>query len=261
MKIFILNAKHKALFIKLFVVLFWLAVWQIMSIVIAQQILLVSPVLVIKAMFNMLQTLSFWKSIMFSFSNILMGFIFATFTGILLAALSYKSVWIKELLYPLIITIKSAPIASFILLALIWFNSKNLSIFISFLMTMPIIYTNVLTGIIHTDAKILEMCQVFNVSTTKKILYVYTPYVMPYFISAATLGIGLAWKAGIAAELIGLPENSIGENLYNAKIFLETDQLLAWTFVIIIVSIVFEKTILYVIKRIQPKGDHNGYRD
>ena len=45
----------------------------------------------------------------------------------------------------------------------------------------------------------------------------------------------------IAAEIIGIPKGSIGENLYNAKIYLETPDLFAWTFVIIAVSVLFEK--------------------
>jgi NitT/TauT family transport system permease protein len=253
MKNFTINAKYNTIRIKLFVISFWLIVWQIMSVAIAQEILLVSPVCVIAKIFQLIQTISFWKAIFFSFSKIFIGFILAIFVGVLLAVFSYKHFIFKELIYPIIIAIKSAPVASFIILALIWIHSKDLSLFIAFLMALPIVYTNIYTGIITTNKKLLEMCMVFNVKPIKKIAYIYIPNITPYFISACSLAIGLSWKAGIAAEIIGLPKGSIGENLYTAKIFLETDTLFAWTVIIIIISMLFEKTMLHFIKYIQIK--------
>jgi NitT/TauT family transport system permease protein len=97
------------------------------------------------------------------------------------------------------------------------------------------------------------MCSVFNVKPIKKIAYIYIPNILPYFISACSLAVGLSWKAGIAAEIIGLPKGSIGESLYNSKIFLETDTLFAWTVIIIIISMLFEKLMLHFIKYIQAK--------
>jgi len=60
----------------------------------------------------------------------------------------------------------------------------------------------------------------------------------------------LAWKAGVAAELIGYPAGSMGEQLYYSKFFLETDTLFAWTVVIIILSVSFEKLFLLLLKLI-----------
>ena len=48
----------------------------------------------------------------------------------------------------------------------------------------------------------------------------------------------------MAAEVIGLPKGSIGERLYQAKIYLDTPDLFAWTAVIILVSLVFERVFL-----------------
>ena len=117
-------------------------------------------------------------------------------------------------------------------------------------MVVPIIYTNVLKGLENMDKELLEMAAIFKVSNIKKVLYIYIPSVMPFFVSGISIGIGFCWKSGIAAEVIGLPSNSIGENLYNAKIFLDTTSLFAWTTAMIIISIIYEKIIIKLIESV-----------
>ena len=140
--------------------------------------------------------------------------------------------------------VKATPVASFIILVLIWVPSRNLSVVISFLMVLPVIYTNVLNGIQSTDGKLLEMAEVFDVSPWRRIKYIYMSSVLTYFRAGCSLGLGLCWKAGVAAEVIGIPAGSIGEKLYEAKVYLETPDLFSWTIVIIILSIAFEKVFL-----------------
>ena len=138
--------------------------------------------------------------------------------------------------------------ASFIILALAWFSSKNLAIFISFLMVIPIIYTNVLNGICETDKELLEMADIFEISGIRRIRYIYIPQVMPYFRTGCTVALGMCWKAGIAAEVIGMPKGSIGDRLQQAKVYLDTPDLFAWTLVIIVVSLIFERLFQRLLK-------------
>ena len=145
--------------------------------------------------------------------------------------------------------IKATPVASFIILCLIWLNVQNLSIFISFLMVIPIIYTNILQGLLATEEKLLEMAEVFKLSWGKQFVYIYLPQLRPYLLSACSLSLGIAWKSGVAAEVIGIPNGSIGEMLYEAKLYLDSPQLFAWTAVIIVVSIAFEKMFMLLLKR------------
>ena len=111
---------------------------------------------------------------------------------------------------PFMLTVKSVPVASFIILALIWFSSRNLSILISFLMVLPIIYTNVLGGIRSVDRALLEMAEVFRIPRMRVVKFIYLPQIMPFFYSACSVSLGLAWKAGVAAEVIGIPKGSVG---------------------------------------------------
>lgn len=238
---------------RVFSILFWIMLWQGASSLIGKEILIAAPTTVVKTLINMMMEGSFWNSIWFSFMRISIGFFLALAVGVIMGVLSAKSSLWREILSVPMAIIKATPVASFIIIALIWISSKNLSIFISFLMVLPIIYTNILKGIESVDKQLLEMTVVFKVGRIKKIRHIYIPEVMPFFISAATVSLGLCWKAGIAAEVIGIPTGSIGESLYQAKIFLNTGELFAWTIVIIIISVVFENLFIKILRNIEKR--------
>ena len=226
---------------------FWLIVWEIASISIGQEILLVSPVDVLIKIKELAFEGEFWNAIGFTIVRIIGGFLLAVVLGVVLAVVSVRYKYIRELLEPFIRTVKAIPVASFIILVLIWISSANLSIVISFLMVFPIIYTNIYEGIVQTDPKMIQMANVFKMDLKQQVRYIYCSQVLPYLQSACSISLGMCWKAGIAAEVIGMPNNSIGENLYNAKVFFDTPALFAWTVVIICISIIFEKLFMKLI--------------
>lgn len=229
---------------------FWLIAWQVISNIVDNKILLASPKEVLEALFTLIKLSSFWKTVMNSFSKIALGFISAVFIGTALALISCIHKLFREIISMFIRLIKAIPVASFVIVVLLWVESKNLSVLISFLMVIPIMYTNILKGIGGTDKQLLEMAKVFRVSMIKKIRYIYIPGVMPYFVTACSVGLGFCWKSGIAAELIGQPKNSIGAWLYEAKLYLMTKELFAWTIVIVVLSIFFEKVVMLIIKKV-----------
>lgn len=240
--------KVKSSLAKAGAILFWLLVWQAASMILKQEILLASPVSVAVRLFGLIREGEFWMSAAFSFGRIVTGFLLALLCGSVLALISFRFEFAAILTRPLITVIKSTPVASFIILCLIWIPSRNLSVFISFLMVLPVIYTNILEGIRKTDRKLLEMAKVFKIPLSRKVLYIYLSQVLPYLMSACTVSLGLCWKAGVAAEVIGVPSGSIGEKLYHAKIYLNTPDLFAWTIVIIAASFLFEKCFLFLMK-------------
>lgn len=239
----------KKSFQKIFILLFWLLVWQLLSLFVSNRILLVGPVETFKAFCAQVITHAFWKTVLFSFGRIGAGFFLAFISGLLTASFCAKLEWLEDLLSPAVQFMKSIPVASFVILALIWTGSKNLSVFISFLVVYPMIYTNVLTGLKNTDENLLEMARVFRVSFWKKAFYIYRPALYPYLQSACKNAIGMGLKSGIAAEVIGVPAGSVGEGLYNAKIYLSTAELFSWTFTIIVISALLERFVLFLLKK------------
>lgn len=157
--------KKKKRTIRFWAVAVWLFVWQAVSVWIGQEILLVSPVVVLERLTGLVMETEFWRSIGFSLVRILGGFFLAAAAGILAAGLSAKFERIREFFAPAVMVVKAVPVASFIILVLIWVPSRNLSVVISFLMVFPILYTNVLDGILSTDPKLLEMADVFALPT------------------------------------------------------------------------------------------------
>ena len=212
-----------------------------------QRIILVSPLTVLARLTELVPTLDFWGAIGYSLVRITAGFLLGVAAGTLLAALSARFRRVEELLAPALLAIKSIPVASFIILALILFSSKNLAVLISFLIVLPVLYTNLLSGIRAADPQLLEMARVFRVPVSRQLRGIYLPAVLPYFRSAVSLGLGLCWKSGAAAEVIGLPAGSIGEALYTAKVYFQTGDLFAWTAVIVTVSVIFERLFLRLV--------------
>lgn len=251
--------KGKKSAIRLWAVLFWLAVWQLAAMTLAAayphgQLLLSSPLAVLCRLGELAVTAAFWKTVIWSTVRIFGGFLLATLLAVLLASLSAWQNRFRELMAPLVAVIKAVPVASFIILALVWLNSRQLSLFISGLMVFPPVYLNVLEGIRRTDRQLLEMARVFRVPFRRQVRSLYLPQVMPYFRAAASLGLGLCWKAGAAAEVIGLPSGSIGERLYTAKVYFQTPDLFAWTVTIVAVAAVFERLILALLDRAAGKA-------
>lgn len=221
-----------------------LLVWGIAAHAIDEPIILPSPKRVLYRFFILFTESELFGAIAFSLSRIALGFAGGLCIGLLLAVLSSASHTVEVLLRPYLFTAKAVPVASFVVLALFWFSSGPIALVISFLMVLPIVYTNVLEGIKATDHSMLEMAEVYGLSFRRRFVYLYVPSIKTPLLSACRIALGLAWKAGIAAEIIGIPEGSLGEKLYLSKVWVETDSLLAYTLVIVTVSLLFEKLVM-----------------
>lgn len=231
--------------------LFWLVVWQLASIAVGYSFLLSSPLTVLKALFAFFSERAFWLSVLGSLTRIGSGFLLGVSCGIFLAMVAAKLQIIKILLSPFMLTIKSIPVASFTVLAILWLkNSSNLAVLMSFMMVLPLIYTSVLNGISLRDAKLAQMAKVFKIPPIRKIIYIDICQVLPHFVASCSVALGLCWKSGVAAEVIGITQNSIGGEIYNAKLLFSTQDVLAWTIVIIAISFAFEKIFMAILKQV-----------
>ena len=234
-------------------VLFWLVIWQIAAWKTDSSIILVSPVDAVKRLCELAVMGEFWQSVLFSAGRVLLGFILGLIVGTVLALVSAKVKLVRTLFSPLISVMKSIPVASFTILALIWIGSKNLSVLVSFLICVPIVCSNMLEGLDQLDPKLREMAVTFRIPPWRRFVGVYISQLLPYFRSASRLAIGLCWKSGVAAEVIGIPNGSIGEKLYQSKVYLETADLFAWTITVILLSYLCEKIFAMIINLLQKR--------
>ncbi len=244
---------NKKFIYKTLAVLLALTVWQVASVLLGSEILLVSPVKALSRMIVLVGEKEFFSTLLFTFLRIAVGFFGGLTLGVVLAVLAGRYKIIEYLLWPYMITVKSVPVASFVIIALLWFSASWLSSFVSFLIVLPIVYTNLLSGIRATDKRLVEMADVFRMPKINRIRFIYFPSVKPFLLSGTRLSVGLAWKAGVAAELIGIPEGSIGERLYFSKLFLDTADMIAWTVVVIVISVLFEKLFMLALTKISER--------
>lgn len=228
---------------------FWLAVWQAAAMAVGQEVFLVSPVQTLGTLLELLPQAEFWQRIGFSAGRILLGFGLGAVSSVVLAVAAGRWAWVEALLAPVMQLVKATPVASFIILALVWVSGSSLSVLISFLMVLPVLYGAVRTGIGSADVQLLEMAKVFRLPLGRRLRAIWLPAVLPAFRQGCSVALGICWKSGVAAEVIGLPDGSIGDALYRAKITLSTGELFAWTFVIILLSAVFEKLFLALLDR------------
>ena len=226
---------------RIVIIIFWLLMWELVSVLIENPILIAGPYETVKALINMMGEKDFWLSLRNSFLNITVGILLGCACGVLLACLSGRFVIVREILSPFVKVIKSIPVVSFVVIILLWCGNTRLSMIISALITFPIFYLSILEGIKGTEKKELEMAAVFRMKLLYRVKYIYMPSLRPAVLSALSLAVGMGWRSGAAAEVIGQPLLTMGNGLYRSKIFLETDRLFAWTFMIIFVSVVSEK--------------------
>lgn len=232
--------------IRLWAVGFWLAAWQIAGMLSREHVFFVTPADVMARLLALAGTPDFWQSAGMSYLRITSGFLLSVIFGTGLAAAAAALPRLRELLAPVMLAIRTIPVVSFVILAIILVSPRQLAVLISLTMGLPIMYTNVLDGIGQRDTELMEMARVFRIPPLRRIRRVDAPLVLPYFRAGLKVSAGLCWKAGAAAEVIGVPAMSIGLHLYQAKIYIETADLFAWTLVIVLLSLATEKLVLFL---------------
>lgn len=216
---------------------FWVVVWQVLALTLGHGgLFLATPLQTLRALAALLPSAGFWQRIAFSSLRILAGFLLAVAGGLVLGAAGARWPLVRVLAAPPMQLIRAMPVASFVILALLWVRSANLSVLVSFTHVLPVVYAGVLAGIADTDKQLLEMAKVYRLPLLKRLRYIWLPGIFPAFSESVATAMGMCWKSGVSAEVIGLPDHSVGDALYRAKITLATPEVFAWTLVIVLLS-------------------------
>jgi NitT/TauT family transport system permease protein len=216
--------------------------------VINQEIYLPSPFSTFNALVDLLKNKDTYITILFSTYRTLSGFFVSCLFGIVIGYICGTNQFFYDLFTPFIGIIRTVPVMSIIIIAIMWFKDTNVPIFVAFLMCFPIIWTNTVSGIKSTDPKLLQMCQIYNIKKVRVITSVYFYSVLPYVKAAMISALGIGWKVTSAAEVLSLPKYSIGRYLYDSKVYLEIPALFAWTVIIITLSYFFETVLKKLFK-------------
>lgn len=231
---------------------FWLGVWQFAALFARSKRLdffLPTPWTVLQTLAELCVTGEFWSTILLSLGRILAGMALGSLLGLLLAILTCANPWFDLLLSPMIRMIRAVPVASFILLVMLAVYRAMVPMVVVILMVLPVVWSGVNQGIRQTDHQLLELARAYRFSRWRKVKLVYLPSVQPYLLSAVTTAMGLAWKSGVAAEVLCTPRQAIGTEVYNAKFYLEIPTLFAWTVVVVALSLTMEWLLSAALRR------------
>lgn len=236
---------------KLLALLLWLLLWQLLSMRVNNPILVAGPAETLQALARITGSTEYWLSLLGTVIRVSGGFTAGGIGGVLLAALAYRFRGLRIFLSPFVASVKAIPVASFVILVLIWAGSSGVAFWVSLIVSFPVLYLNSLHGLMETDVQLIETAWLFRLSVRDSFRVLYFPQLRPFLKSALSITAGMSFKAGVAAEVIGQPLYSIGNGLYRAKIYLETAEVLAWTVSVVLLSLAAEKLILWGMERLE----------
>lgn len=241
---------------------FWIFVWEAASRIVSRNnnlliLILPSPFTVFKKWFELAFTQKFLTAEFYTLARIFLGFISGVVLGFLFGILTHISKTFSALISPILKIIRAIPVVAIIILLYLFFNSSTLPVIIVSLMVMPIIWQTVHDGLNNTDIRLIEMGNVFLLPNTKILFRIKIPQIIPNLITSVTNALGLAWKSGVAAEVICLPKTSLGTILWQSKGNVNYDEVYAVTLTVVVLSIIIEFFIKYLCKKYISKNGGN----
>ncbi|MBQ9785230.1 MAG: ABC transporter permease subunit [Clostridia bacterium] len=232
------------------IAVFWICVWILGTIALDQPLLFPYPHTVLGRLWGLMQTKDFYEITALSLWNVLCGILWAVAIGAGLSVLTARFSAVRELILPAMTVIKATPVASVIILLWLFIGSAKLPTVITVLIVLPVVWTNLDEGWSRIDPQLKEMARVYRMPWHKRLICLTLPSLKPYFVSACRTSIGLAWKAGIAAEIIVRPMGSIGLMIGDAKYYLMAEDMFAWTLVVILLSLAIESLFSFLLGRL-----------
>ena len=230
---------------------FWLAVWELASLAAGRELLLPPPLRVGERLLALAQTADFWLDLGATLGRVFLGLAWGALMGTVLAFLTHFSPWLDRLISPAVRVVRATPVVSFILLVYLWVARGAIPWVISGLMVLPVVWGSLSAGLGNMDGKLLEFARAYRFSRLKTLRLVYLPALRPHFSAGLLTAFGLAWKSGVAAEVLCPPARAIGSRIQQAKLGLETADLFAWTLAIIVLSLALEG----LFRRLLERGD------
>lgn len=220
---------------------FWLAVWWLLALIVGKELLIPSPPLVVRTLLELVVTGAFWRYTALTLLRITLGLLLGIVLGILTALLTNRFSWLHALLAPAVRVVRATPVASFIILVLLWVSNGRVPVVISALVVLPVIWESTAAGLRSVDRDLLEFARAYRLTRWDTWRRIVIPSMLPQLAAAVCTAIGLAWKSGVAAEVLCLPKAAVGTQVYFSKLYLDTPALFAWTLIVVALSLTVER--------------------
>ena len=248
-----MRAKILKLLTQISVIAFWLGIWEIIAILYDNNNIIPTVESTFLALFESIWDADFIKTVLFSLLRVLLGFLLGTLLSASLAVAASKIDFIKTIVAPIMTVAKSTPVVAIIMILWLVVGGRNVPVVIAMLMVMPIIWQNLIDGYGAIDKNLSEICSVYNFSFMKRFRLLILPTLLRFLLPGLVTASGLAFKSGIAAEIISLTKSSIGKEIADAKTLYERPRMFAWVIIVILLSLVLELIIKNLVRRIERK--------
>ena len=232
---------------RFFVILLWIVVWQLASMAIGTDLLLAGPISTFTALVRDVVEPAFLSTVGFTLTRVMSGFILAFILALVLGILSTSFSAVYEFIAPVLSAMKSVPVACIVVLLLIWIGSRNVSFVAVVFVALPALYFSVTEACSARDTSFDALLKTLRVSRIRRWLATTWPDLVPFLIASGKTCVGMSWKAGVAAELIGIPQGSMGDRVYQAKLLFDTADLFAWTIVVVLLAWASERLFLWLL--------------
>ncbi|MFA7672685.1 MAG: ABC transporter permease subunit [Clostridia bacterium] len=240
-------------------VILWILIWYLVSLLVNRELYVPSPYSTLKALIQLMSDKVFYTSVIFTMIRIIVGFLVAAVAAFILGIIAGLNEKAEILISPFITVVRSTPVMSFIILTIIWFSYNLAPFVVNIIMCFPPIYDSVVKGIRSTDRKLLEMSKIYKVSFFNTFKGIYFGSVKPFLYSGMNTSLGLSFRVAVAAEVFANPKYGIGTKLLQAKVNLETTDVYAWTFVILLLSFLSEQLFKLIIKESRKHAKHKEF--
>ncbi len=229
-------------------ILFLLGTWKVASMLIGSELILPAPEQTALSVGELFLEQDFIRIVSATIVRGLLGFAISFLLAIILGTWAGISAPFHAFLQPILVTIRSTPVISLILLALIWFDVGQVPVFIAILTMFPFICTNIAEGIRNLDPKLIVMARIYRVPTRRILKDIYLPGISPFIFSGVSSAMGFGWRAIIIGEVLSQPQYGIGTFMQNAQTYLLVDKVIAWTVIAIVLSYLFDQLIQLIEK-------------
>ena len=235
------------------IILFWIGLWWAVSAIVGLPLILPSPIGVLVKLGQMCMTPLFWRVMLISSVRVLIGIVFSYIAAFALALICSRIKLLYDFFMPAISVIKTTPVTSFILIAFVLMHRDLIPGLIAALIVFPVVFSNTIEGLKSARPDLLETAKAYNLGFADRVKCIWLPTLRPFMISAAGTSVGLAIKAGVAAEVLICPEVSVGKYIFNAKQNMEYVELFAWTVAIVIFSYLLDLLFKLALERVKRK--------
>lgn len=236
----------------------WLGLWWALAGYVDQPLLLPTPWAVAARLGQLAVTADFWTASLTTLGRVFLGGGLGIAIGCALAALSARFDSCAAVFSPAVKVVRATPVASFIILIWLWASAGWVPVVIAALMAVPIAWSATLQGIGEADPQLIELAEVYRFSGAKTVRLVYLPAMKNALAAGCRSALGFAWKAGVAAEALCRPRRAMGTAIWNAKTYLETADLFAWTVAVVLLSVAVEKLLWTAWRTAERRGRHGA---